>query len=132
MYKYIIMGEPIPLKRHRHGAGRAWDSQKQQKLVYGIQIKQQHSYGHPFSGPISLDIIFYMPMSKSSAKQHDKIRGTAHIFTPDLSNLIKWVEDCSVDAEIMKDDCIIYSINAKKLYDDAEKTRTEFTIVELK
>lgn len=51
-----------------------------------------------------------------------------HQYKPDLSNLLKWIEDCATGI-IYRDDCIIASICAKKLY--AESPRTEFTVEQL-
>jgi Holliday junction resolvase RusA-like endonuclease len=68
-----------------------------------------------------------MPISKTNKK---KIKPQTHHATiPDLSNMIKWVEDICVGI-VYKDDAIISSITSKKMYD--ENPRTEFFFSELK
>jgi len=128
MVTYVVMGDPIPLARHRHSGRRTWDSQKQIKLVWGIDIRKQHfeQLGeYKYTGPLHVDIIFYLPMPKCSVKKAQEIRGRYHIFTPDLSNMIKFVEDAATGI-LFDNDSIVASIASKKIYDDVP--RTEFTI----
>ena len=125
--RYVIIGEPIPLLRARHGNRRTWDSQKQQKLIYGINLKSQHDEQPLFQGPIHLDIIFFMEPPQS--RRRHTLEHQLHIFRPDLSNLIKFVEDVA-SGILYADDCIIASISARKCY--SESARTEFEIKELK
>jgi Holliday junction resolvase RusA-like endonuclease len=126
--RYVIKGEPVHLARARHSNGRVYDAQKHIKLVNGLQLVEQHE-GPFLCGPLELDIVFYMPISKTSLKRAEQMKGTPHIYTPDLSNLIKFVEDIATNI-IYKDDCLIASIIAKKMYD--LDSRTEFTITEIK
>jgi Holliday junction resolvase RusA-like endonuclease len=129
---YCIMGKPIPLDRPRFSNGHVWDSQKQLKHSWGVQLQQQHSDRPLFKAiPLHLDVTFYMSFPRMTIKKQLLMANTLHINRPDLSNLIKWVEDAA--AEILferKDDCIIASINATKRY--AENPRTEFTFIEIK
>lgn len=53
-----------------------------------------------------------------------------HTYKPDLSNLIKMVEDVSVDAGLITDDAIIASVFSVKLYGD--EPRTSFIITNIK
>lgn len=124
-HTYIIDGDPIPLARARHGKGRTWDSQKQLKYQCGLQLQSQHSCKHLFSGPLHVDICFYLPLPKQAKKAKN---GHYHIFKPDLSNLIKFIEDVGTGI-LYKDDCLISSLSAVKKY--SHNPRTEFTISEL-
>lgn len=128
-YFYVIKGNPIPLARARHGNRKTWDSQKQIKLITGLDLEEQH-HGLPLlHGPLFLDICFYFSIPESySLRKREKCIGTYHEFKPDLSNLIKFVEDIAMGI-IYKDDCIISSVTAKKIYD--EEPRTELFIMEL-
>lgn len=125
---YIVPGEPMALARARFGKKKVWDSQKQQKFAFGIHLNSQHQGKPLYTGPLQLDVIFYMPMPKKVSKKNPII-GKPHIYTPDLSNLIKFVEDAATGI-LFDDDCIIAIINAHKLYDN--NTRTEFTVIELR
>lgn len=125
---YIIEGDPVPLSRPRIGKNCLYDSQKQAKLILGIELSRQHGLRELYVGPIGLDFMFYFHMPPSSKKHHDKMRGTPHFFKPDISNLIKMYEDIS-NKILFNDDCLIAEITARKVYDD--RPRTEFTIRKL-
>lgn len=125
---FVIPGKPIPLKRARHGNGRTYDSQKSEKLLFQLYLKKQ--YQRPLlTKPLLLDITFFMPIPESwSRKKKEAAFNTPHHSTPDLSNLIKWVEDCATNV-IYQDDALIARIIAYKVYSD--EPRTEFTIREI-
>ena len=121
--KYVIPGAPVPLMRPRFTAGqRPWDAQKKIKASAAIVIASQHRGRAFFDGPVSLDITFYFSTSRGN------LVGKHHYYKPDLSNLIKFVEDVA-EAILYGNDCIIASIIAKKLYD--YEARTEFIITQL-
>ena len=126
---YIIPGDPTALARPRISRKAMYDSQKQDKLFFGIQAQKQHGNLPPYTGPLQLDVIFFMKYPDSARYRRGKKIGDFHIFTPDTSNLIKFVED-ACNTVIFHDDCLISIINAKKIYD--AQPRTEFKIVELK
>lgn len=126
--KYIIQGDPIALARARSAHGRFYDSQKQLKLVTSLDLINQHENKPMFKGPLHMDVVFYLGMSKvAQNKLKEKI--LYHIFKPDISNLIKYIEDVG-STILYEDDCIIASINARKLY--SLTPRTELIITELK
>lgn len=123
---YILHGSPVPLARARIANRRMWDSQKELKLVCGIQLAQQH-LDHPlFCGPLELDVTFYMPIPQSSARK--RLDGSHCFFKPDLDNLIKFIADVG-NGILYKDDACIALIKAKKVYD--ELPRTVFILREL-
>lgn len=123
---YILYGDPIPLARARHGQRRTWDSQKSLKLIKGIDLRNQHDNAPLFAGPLKLDITFFFAIPKSR-KKHNLI-GCHYLNVPDLSNLIKWVEDVG-SGIIYPDDRTIVEIISRKLYDN--EPRTEIKITEL-
>ena len=125
---YVIPGEPIPLARPRHSHNNVYDSQKNQKLVLSINLRNQHKNKPLYLGPLLLNITFYMPVAKSREEFKASLMGTPHFYKPDLSNLIKMTEDIA-NGIIFKDDCQIVEIIAKKIYGEP---RTEFTITEMR
>lgn len=130
MNKYILPGNPIPLQRARQAYRRVYDPQKEAKLIAGISLKEQHQDKELFEGPLHADIIFYMPLPHHSTKKKLKlITQNYHQYKPDISNLIKFIEDVATGI-LFKDDCIIASINTKKVYD--ANPRTELFIINLK
>ena len=121
---YIIPGDPVALARARtRGDGGVWDPQRQIKLVCGIQLRNQHEDKAFFSGPLHIAITFFMEMTPTHKRKN--LQGTFHHFRPDLDNLVKFLFDIGSDI-LYKEDCIISSLSAKKVYD--LDPRTEFTI----
>lgn len=128
---FMISGDPIPLARARcsFASKKVWDSQKKLKFDWALQIEAQFPKKKKLEGPLSLHIIFYMPIPPSwSIIKKQEILGQYHIFKPDTSNMIKFVEDCC-QGVIFRDDCQIAVENCMKIYDTSP--RTEFTLTEL-
>lgn len=121
MHEYIIMGNPIPLARHRHGGGKTWDPQKQKKLGWSLQLLDEHLNRPFFEGPLHIDLIFYMPKPQTSEKQKALMEDKPHQIKPDIDNLVKFVFDCCNNV-IFKDDACIASVTAKKRYSNTPRT----------
>jgi Holliday junction resolvase RusA-like endonuclease len=123
--RYIIPGDPVPLQRARTtpGQSRPWDPQKKIKLQFGHLISLQNKLKIFYEGPLELDIVFYMRHSNKSLEGH------YHTSVPDLSNMVKFIEDVA-QGILYKNDCTICSITTRKIY--SQQPRTEFTIRELK
>lgn len=129
---YIIFGDPIALARARISRGKLYDAQKHAKLVWGIDLQRQQNDEPLFEGPIFMDVLFYMPLPKScSKKKQDSLKNQWHIYKPDSSNLLKFIEDVAISI-CYKDDSIISKVNIEKVYDDGKGPRTEFIFKELK
>lgn len=122
--RFVIHGSPTPLARARYStkSNRVWDCQKQIKLATGIEVANIYGDTRMMGGSLHLEIYFYF----QSSKQHKT--GKYHVFKPDLSNLIKFIEDVCTGI-IYNDDCLISSISAHKIYDT--KPRTEFELWEI-
>jgi len=126
--KYIIMGDPIPLARPRYTNRHIWDSQKQTKLIWALELQKQNIEKVLLAGPLQLDVCFYFAVPKvMSIKRRATIGSSFMFFRPDLDNLIKFVKDVG-NKILYNDDCQICNISAKKLYDDGNGPRTEFTL----
>jgi Holliday junction resolvase RusA-like endonuclease len=123
---YTLLGDPIPLLRARHGLRRTWDSQKQIKLVKGIELRNQHNDHDLLSGPLRVDISFYFAIPKSRKK--NTLLGAPFVQVPDLDNLIKFFFDLG-SGILYDDDKLIVEIISRKLYDNLP--RTEIKITEL-
>lgn len=129
--KYVLQGDPTPWMRAGSQGRHFYDRQKQLKLCRGIELNAQNKDRPKITRAVRLVVMFYMPMAKSwKATKRDEMRGTWHVFTPDSSNLTKFIEDLSVDIALMHDDCLIASTLADKIYDDVP--RTEFVLQELR
>lgn len=133
MATYVVYGDPVPLARHRHMGRRTWDSQKQLKVAWGLEVLNQHNRlyaGEKYTGPVHIDVIFFMGMpQKISKKVREEKLGAYHYYAPDIDNLIKLCLDAATGI-LFDNDCVVASITSKKVY--AEVPRTEFTIISLK
>jgi len=117
--RYILEGEPIPLKRHRHNQRRAYDSQRHLKLTSTLALTDQHGTRPLMTGPLLLDITFFFSIPKTRIKSLRP--GSFHHFKPDLDNLIKYI--CDVSTKIIyEDDSCVASINARKRYNVEPRT----------
>jgi Holliday junction resolvase RusA-like endonuclease len=100
--------------------GRVYDCQKEEKLVDGLQIVQQidKKWVPWCSVPLKMCIRFYFSTHKTIGESV-----LYHVSRPDLSNLIKYVEDicCGI---VFIDDCIISVIDARKEF--SSESYTEF------
>jgi len=120
-------GVPTPLKRHRscilHNRVHSYDSQKDvKKTALKCAQKQIPENFQIFDEPIEMLIEFHMPIPQSlSQKKKLQLHQTPHEKKPDLSNLIKFVED-TFNGYIYKDDSQIVNIFASKLYSNEPKT----------
>lgn len=134
---YSVDGSPIPLARARHGNGNTYDSQKQLKYATGLQLVLQHQDRPLFKGALILEIIFFMPTpDRLKAKirryisSNQKLAQFApHYSKPDLSNLIKFIEDVATGI-IYTDDSLIAKIVATKIYSTIPRTEFSITTME--
>lgn len=122
-----ILGDPIPLMRHRSFLCgkhiRSFDPQTKQKEQVRWQLRSQFT-DELITVPIALEVKFYMKIPKSTSKVRTKemIQGKIHhIKRPDIDNLLKFVLDC-MNGVIFKDDSQVCVIHAEKIY--AEKGHT--------
>jgi Holliday junction resolvase RusA-like endonuclease len=107
-----------------------YNPQRNEMLILSIGLQSQHDDEPLFEGPLHMDVTFFMPIpSKTSKKAKQDIILQPDATRPDLDNLIKFVADIS-NGVLYKDDALIASISAKKVYDI--NPRTEFSIQSIK
>lgn len=127
--KYIIPGNPISLARPRLGPHSFYSIDTDKRFYFENHISNQHNDDPLLEGPLKLDITFFFKTSATRRSKDFGFKPYSHmIYKPDLSNLIKFIEEVATDI-LFKDDCTIASISAQKLYDTTP--RTEFTLVEI-
>ena len=128
-----IEGNPKPLKRHYHTkTGKTFDPSSEDKKLFALQAIGQIHSKMPFKGDICLTLRFYMKRPKShyrTGKLSRILKDTAPVYhkvKPDISNLIKFVEDALIGI-CYKDYSQIVKIDAEKKYildyDDIPRTR---------
>lgn len=83
MQTFVVIGPPKPQTRPRIGRKLTYDPSQKYKRDFGLQILVQRPRIIE-SGPIGVNLIFYMPRPQSLKKSTQR-----HIVKPDLDNLIK-------------------------------------------
>jgi Holliday junction resolvase RusA-like endonuclease len=127
--KYVIHGKPVAWARPGRHGGRCFDTQKEEKESYGWAIKTTLGNDPLWTGPLHLNVIFYLPMVDGRRTYRGERDQQAHIRIPDLDNLCKFLIDSMSKDILFHDDCIIAKITALKLWD--KNPRTEFTLTEM-
>ena len=126
--KFTVHGLPAPQGSKRHvGKGVMVESSKYVKpwresvKAAAIDANREHGF-IMMVGSISATFRFFFSRPKShygAGKNAGKVKcgaPQAHIIKPDLSKLIRSTEDALVDAGIIRDDCLIQTIEAYKEY----------------
>lgn len=128
----VIPGIPQTKLRPRFsrfkGKVRTYDSQAEEKDTFKWQLKARMRNEVIITEPIKINIMFYMPIPKSTAgkKRVLMLDGTVkHTKKPDLDNVLKFALDC-MNNIVYDDDKQIYSATTAKYY--AIEPRTEITL----
>lgn len=120
---YRININPIPWQRIARSGGRIYNTDTKDRVSFVLYLTQQHNEEPFFNKPVHLDVIFYMPFTKSHNKS-----AAYHSNAPAISNLYRFLLDAMKDV-LISDDRVICSLSLKKVYDN--EPRTELTITEV-
>ena len=121
-----VPGKPIAKKRPRfYRRGNFVGTYSDQTTEEGrFQSLAASQVDRLLDGPVGLKCIFYMPVPKNTSKKKmDLIKKgfVPHIKRPDISNLLKFIEDC-LNGIAWKDDSQISKLTAYKIYGLEPKT----------
>lgn len=122
---FLIPLSPIAWKRPGVHGKTFYNQQTHERLATGLYLRQGLGNEPMFTKPIEIDAIFYF--KRPQAPKHRK--SVYVITTPDTDNLLKHLLDSALDV-LYKDDKLVASILARKLYTDNEPC-TKFVITEL-
>ena len=125
----VVPGTPLPLQRPRAfkcgNSIRMYNSQKKQMLEFSSAVEEilPHDFHRfPITQNLLLDIRFHMPIPKSTSKKKTvEMELRSHCKKPDLTNLVKFVED-SLNGIVWDDDSQISQLKAKKFWSGEPKT----------
>ncbi len=127
-----IPGKPISKHRPRFARrGKftvTYNDQEGEEGKFMWLMKEQWKQ-EPSVNPITLNVIFYMPIPASTPKKilsGMRTEQIKHVKKPDLDNLLKFVKDCG-NGVIWKDDSQVFRIIAEKTY--SENPRTQIQII---
>lgn len=117
--EYTIPVNPISWKRPGLHDRRFYDDQSHNKLSCGLHLRFQHGQDPQFKKAVHVEVIFYLPQPKL-IKNRDNLWSSSF---PDIDNLQKFLFDTITDTGVIwKDDCVISSLTAKKIYDKNPRT----------
>lgn len=108
---------------------------ERQELAEGqlISVLANHRPKLPMTGPLYLQVKAFLPIPKSfSKKKIAEAQGGVLLMpikTPDLSNLIKHLEDCMTKIGFWEDDCQVVAESLIKRYDDGAGPRWEILLI---
>jgi Holliday junction resolvase RusA-like endonuclease len=129
---FAIPGDPVPwtsTKQNRHTGNRFLPARQADAVAHTVAFINQrlggddHDLVFPQAVPLRLDCTFYVKRPKGhygTGRNAGVLKGRAPEYPtgkPDLSNLVKMVEDCLVLARVMPDDDQVVEIRRSlKLY----------------
>ena len=134
---FTIDAVPVPKGRPRFSrSGHAYTPEKTRayERLIGLTAKMAiiGETGIDLNAPVSVDMVFYMPIPKSWSKKKiaDAIAGRIkHTKRPDCDNLFKILCD-GCNGILWKDDAQIFSGKSEKLYSDHPRTEATVTYFE--
>jgi Holliday junction resolvase RusA-like endonuclease len=130
MYEFKIDGSPVPWKAHGGYGRKSFNRNYEEKLYYQVEIKKQYHHDLPITVAVKFDYTFYMPIPKATSnKQRGKILEgrVRHIKRPDVTNCVKFIEDC-FKGIVINDDSQVIEINARKVYGEDPRTIVKIDI----
>jgi len=126
-FSVFLPFEPVAKGRPRLSKYGAYTPEKTRKAELNIKIFLQIKKAPLFESPVALELLFKMKRPKSVSKK----KRPEHTVKPDLSNLIKLVEDAA-NRILYNDDSQILEIKARKEYaEEGEAPGTFLKIINL-
>ena len=125
MIEFTIPGDPVPFARAGSSGKVRFTPKKQASFMNMVKIiaHQAMAGRAPLSGPVMLTVTttYTYPQSWSQRKKD----GTAwKVSRPDLSNLIKIIED-SMNGIVFDDDAQVVSLIARKSFGLVNETKVQ-------
>jgi len=122
--RYEIPLEPVAWKAHSGYGSRSFNPRYKEKEAFQWYLRKSHDQEELFTGPLMVEFLFEMPIPKSFSKKKRKLiedgERIFHTKRKDLTNCIKFTEDCLKGVVIEDDNCICimkaqkyYSLNPK-------------------
>ena len=131
MIAIIVPGTPIAKKRprffRRGNFVGTYDPQHTEEGRFLLLVREQFKQA-PLTGSLRLSCGFYMPIPQSTSKKkrlamlNEEIRPAKK---PDMSNLIKFVEDCLNEIVWIDDNQIVSYGAMEKFYSEDPRTHIE-------
>lgn len=121
MIAFTIPCKPVAKARPRMGRSRVYTPAKTADFERAVALIGKPYFSQPLEGPIKLSIAFNFAPPKSLSKVKQRLRlGHYHVQKPDLSNLVKGIED-GLNGIAWIDDCQIAVLETKKIWSGADQ-----------
>lgn len=117
MISLDLFGDPVAKMRAGRKGRLTYDPQEKLKEGYKWQVRSQYRE-EPLGCPVMIDIVFMMPIPKSTSKvkQRAMLNGQIHhMARPDVDNMCKFYFDV-LNNLVLKDDAQVVEVHAKKIY----------------
>ncbi len=129
--KIVIPVKPIPKGRPRFANGHAYTPKETRWYEETVQTIARLKIKEPFTGPLKMEIHFYLPIPKSWSEKKKKAAMDKTIVPsskPDIDNLCKAIMDSLNGGVGYNDDKQIVELHTYKWYGEP---RTEIELEEI-
>lgn len=124
--KFVIPGNPSSrVKMKRPSNLKIWDDYKRESFSIRRFIEDQMGTNKPLSGPLSLELSFFMPCPRTIPR---KMLNSYMMGKPYVDNMIRMYLDC-LEGLVFEGHQNVASLKASKVYDSIP--RTEVIIVKV-
>ena len=114
---FTIPGNAVPQGRprfYRRGAGvGTYDPAKSRVWKEFVRLTAIAAGCRPLSGPLRMEVVFFLKAPKDLAKRLERGENIVHIKKPDVSNLVKGLEDALIGICYADDSQIVDSRQLK-------------------
>ena len=129
-YDFLIEGHPVPWAAHKGFGRRSFNPRFKEKSYFQWKIREQYK-STLLKGPVHIFFEFLFSIPKSVSKKN-RIKMINHLEhhtkRPDVSNCVKFTEDC-LKGIVIEDDSQVVYLSASKGY--SEHPCTKVHIVDL-
>ena len=129
--KIIVPGRPVPQGNHRASGYKIYETSKGHKQ-WRANVKRyaEHALADydKVLGPVSLTVEFYYLRPQSHLKLNGELRKGKpgeKVSSPDLSKLVRCIEDSLTDAGVWEDDSRVVECLSSKHYGPIEMCRIQ-------
>jgi Holliday junction resolvase RusA-like endonuclease len=133
MIEFTVPGEPFAWMRAVHYKGKTLTPKAMRANQRTIKALAQLAGCVPILGPVRMTITFFRAIPASWSKQKQAMASMSTVYPtskPDLSNLLKQVED-ALNGTAYKDDSQLVDLEVRKFYARAGEPYTLVRIVPL-
>lgn len=126
---YVINDDVSRYVRSDMNKKRIWDLVSEFKVRNQISLEEQHGNHNLLSGPLHLEVTFYLSHKAIKKPERDRHNQFCHTTRPYLSCLIYFLETICANT-VFVSGCHIVSVISQKYY-DSDNPRTEFRFYEV-